>query len=63
MEYVQSDEMIADGLTKALPSNRWSKFLDQLGLKDVKEYLSEKEADLTELEHRMDALDVENEAP
>jgi hypothetical protein len=63
VEHVQSNEMIADGLTKALPSNRWSKFLDQLGLVDVKEYLSEKEADLTELEQKMDALDIEIQAP
>lgn len=63
VEYIQSDQMLADGLTKALPPNRWSKFLDQLGLADVKEYLSEKEADLTELEQRMEALDIDIKAP
>ena len=32
VEYVQSDKMIADGLTKALPPGRWEVFLQQLGL-------------------------------
>ena len=55
--------MLADGLTKPLPPNRWSKFLDQLRLVDVKEYLSEKEADLTELEQKMEALYIDIKAP
>lgn len=32
VEYVQSEHMLADGLTKSLPTNKWTKFLDQLGL-------------------------------
>lgn len=32
VEYVPSDNMIADGFTKSLPINKWAGFLDQLGL-------------------------------
>ncbi|KAI8930550.1 hypothetical protein NX059_012545 [Plenodomus lindquistii] len=32
VQYVQSSEMIADGLTKALPKGSWGRFLHQLGL-------------------------------
>ena len=48
--YTQSSEMIADGLTKALPGNKWSKFLDQLGLVNVAEDLNRKEVQIDELE-------------
>ncbi|KAF7570459.1 hypothetical protein PtrM4_104610 [Pyrenophora tritici-repentis] len=30
VEYVPSDNMIADGFTKPLPANKWARFLDQL---------------------------------
>ena len=30
--YVPTEQMLADGLTKALPANRWENFLAQLGL-------------------------------
>jgi hypothetical protein len=36
VEYTPSAEMMADGLTKALPAGKWKGFLHQLGLKDVK---------------------------
>ena len=32
VEYIPSDNMIADGFTKSLPINKWAGFLDQLGL-------------------------------
>lgn len=32
VEYIQSTDMIADGLTKVLPRNKWEGFLQQLGL-------------------------------
>ena len=35
VEYARSDEMIADGLTKVLPANKWNRLLDQLGLVDA----------------------------
>ena len=28
VEYIRSDDMIADGLTKVLPSNKWQGLLD-----------------------------------
>lgn len=35
MEYVQSADMIADGLTKVLPGSKWEGFLQQLGLVNI----------------------------
>jgi hypothetical protein len=29
--------MLADGLTKALPASQWARFLQQMGLMEVKE--------------------------
>lgn len=39
MKYTPSAQMMADGLTKALPEPKWPAFLDQLGLVDVEEKL------------------------
>jgi hypothetical protein len=44
VEYVPSDNMIADGFTKALPAKRWASFLDQVGL------VARQEAPLKEVE-------------
>lgn len=55
--YVQSGEMLADGLTKTLPGNRMPQFLKQLGLEDVKERISVPDADLEEITARMEALE------
>jgi hypothetical protein len=35
VEYIRSDDMIADGLTKVLPANKWQGLLNQLGLVDI----------------------------
>ena len=35
MKYVKSADMIADGLTKALPGSKWEDFLRQLGLVNI----------------------------
>lgn len=35
VEYTPSAEMIADGLTKALPKPKWAAFLKQIGLEDI----------------------------
>jgi hypothetical protein len=35
--YVESNQMLADGLTKALPASQWARFLQQMGLMEVKE--------------------------
>ena len=48
--YVPSAEMLADGLTKALPKNKWTTFLEQIKLMDVKEKLIEREQELVEIE-------------
>ncbi|KAH7465077.1 hypothetical protein FOMA001_g13637 [Fusarium oxysporum f. sp. matthiolae] len=37
VNYTKSTDMIADGLTKALPAGKWSRFLYQLGLEDIQE--------------------------
>jgi hypothetical protein len=50
--------MMADGLTKALQNNDFSRFLEQMNLRDVQHLLSKKrELDLQELE--LDKLDLE----
>jgi hypothetical protein len=42
VEYTPSNDMIADGLTKALPQGKWTAFLDQLGLVDVSKQLGDR---------------------
>jgi len=37
VKYTKSTDMIADGLTKALPAGQWNRFLNQLGLEDIQE--------------------------
>ncbi|EGU71834.1 hypothetical protein FOXB_17657 [Fusarium oxysporum f. sp. conglutinans Fo5176] len=37
VKYTKSTDMIADGLTKALPAGKWDRFLYQLGLEDIQE--------------------------
>jgi hypothetical protein len=37
VKYTKSTDMIADGLTKALPAGKWNRFLYQLGLEDIQE--------------------------
>lgn len=49
--------MIADGFTKALPSNKWGSFLDQLGLAERKEALL-KDAELEILQEQLEGLDI-----
>ena len=57
VEYVPSDNMIADGFTKALPANKWASFLDQLGLVERKESLL-KEAEVEVLQEQLEGLIV-----
>ena len=59
VDYQRSEDMVADGLTKALPANKWSKFLDKLGLEEIKDTITNKEADLLDLEQRMEAFEFE----
>lgn len=57
VEYVPSDNMIADGFTKALPVNKWANFLNQLGL--VERTTSPlKEAGLESLQEQLEGLIV-----
>jgi hypothetical protein len=49
VEYVQSHQMTADGLTKVLPVNKWSFFLEQLGIVETKECISPGELDIEDL--------------
>jgi len=37
IEYVRTEDMIADGLTKALPTGKFEVFRDQVGLVDISE--------------------------
>ena len=55
VEYVPSDNMIADGFTKALPANKWASFLDQLGLVERKE-APLKEAEVEVLQEQLEGL-------
>jgi hypothetical protein len=43
VDWVPTSEMIADGLTKALPRQRFERFIDQLGLVDITGVLQARE--------------------
>ena len=57
MEYTRSAEMIADGLTKALPAGKWPAFLRQLGLEDVQARQRDKEAEGKAQEAKADEIE------
>ena len=51
VEYTESARMMADGLTKALQNNDFSRFVEQMNLRDIHHLLAKKrEMDLQELE-------------
>ena len=51
VEYTESARMMADGLTKALQNNDFSRFVEHMNLRDVHHLLAKKrEQDLKELE-------------
>ena len=51
VEYTESARMMADGLTKALQNNDFSRFVEQMNLRDIHHLLVKKrEMDLQELE-------------
>ena len=54
VQYIASSEMLADGFTKALPTAKWSSFLQQLGMEDIKVKLFEKETGLPDLKERLE---------
>lgn len=58
VEYTPSADMIADGLTKVLPVNRWSGFLEQLGMTKCTQPLSTTATDLEKLQDQLEELTV-----
>ena len=58
VEYVPSAEMIADGLTKALPINKWITFLDHLGLVEVRDWKATNNVPLEEIQEQLDDLSL-----
>jgi hypothetical protein len=56
--YVPSAEMLADGLTKALPSNKWATFLKQLGLVESTEQRVLAEIQVEAINHQLERLSV-----
>ena len=59
VEYQKLEDMIADGLIKALPAAKWNRFLDKLGLIWILEKITDTEVDLLDLEQRMEAFDID----
>ena len=50
VEYTLSQDMLADGLTKALQNNTFERFICQLGLIDITQKLDQRRQELQELE-------------
>ena len=48
--YVPSNEMLADGLTKALPRGKWTDFLAKLGLEDIQGFIADRKLKELDLE-------------
>ena len=59
VEYVPSSDMIADGLTKVLPGNKWEGFLNQLGLVEVEKCEEMIEAPLEKIQEQLEDLTLE----
>lgn len=62
VEYTPSTEMKADGLTKALPAQKWKGFLDQVGLVDVQERQKDRSPTEDPVGAREEILSQETEA-
>ena len=58
MEYVQSADMIADGLTKVLPGNKWEGFLQQLGLVNIETKEVTNTVPLEEIQEQLEDLTI-----
>jgi hypothetical protein len=56
VEYVPSSEMIADGFTKVLPGNKWTGFLHQVGLVEMTKERVTREANLEDLQDKLEDL-------
>jgi hypothetical protein len=57
--YVQSDDMLADGFTKALPANKWAQFLSQIGLAERMKSGEITATRLEEIQSQIEKLEVE----
>lgn len=49
VEYTPTADIIADGLTKALPPNKWPEFQEQLGLIPAEAIMARNQAPLEEI--------------
>jgi hypothetical protein len=58
VEYVPSADMIADGLTKILPVNKWEGFLNQLGLVRVETTEERNHLPLDEIQAQLEDLTI-----
>ncbi|KAK1920498.1 hypothetical protein P3342_002798 [Pyrenophora teres f. teres] len=58
VEYTPTADMIADGLTKALPPNKWPEFLQQLGLVPAETIIARNQAPLEEIQEKLESLVV-----
>jgi hypothetical protein len=58
VQYVPSADMITDGLTKVLPTNKWDSFLDQLGLVQAKATEEMNPVALEEIQAQLDNLAI-----
>lgn len=58
VEYVQSAEMIADGLTKVLPRSKWEGFLQQLGLVEAETGEVTNNVPLEEIQEQLEDLTI-----
>lgn len=58
VKHVPSAEMIADGLTKILPVNKWDHFLDQLGLIDEPNYQPTIDSPIQEIQDLLEGITV-----
>jgi hypothetical protein len=54
--------MTADGLTMVLPANKWSSFLEQLGMVETKERISPRELDMKDLLDGIGTLEIGNQS-
>lgn len=54
--YTKSADMMADGLTKALPANQWKQFLAQLGVVEIRDRKVANEAPIEEIQEQLDDL-------
>ena len=57
--YVQSADMLADGFTKALPANKWERFLSQMGLIERTGIREITAARLEEIQSQIEKLEIE----